>query len=139
MQGSGPALTALAGGHVDFAAFNIPEATELVSAGRLRALAVTTANRSKQLSNVATAAEAGFPGVDQYSWNGISGPPNLPDFVVQKWNDGLRELSQDPSFVKTLEDLGGFADYRGAAEFKKLVQAEYERAVRVATDMGLKS
>jgi tripartite-type tricarboxylate transporter receptor subunit TctC len=138
MQGSGPALTAVAGGHVQFAAFNIPEAVDLIATGRIRALAVTTASRSPQLPGVPTAAEAGFPRFNQQSWNGISGPSGLPQQVLRKWDDGLRELAQDPAFVSTLENLGGSVDYRGPAEFKALVQMEYEQAQAAVEDLGLR-
>jgi tripartite-type tricarboxylate transporter receptor subunit TctC len=138
MQGSGPALTAVAGSHVHFATFNIPEAIDLIATGRLRALAVTTPSRSAQLPSVPTTAEAGFPRFNQQSWNGISGPAGLPDQVVRRWDDGLRELSEDPAFVSTLEGLGGSVDYRGPAEFKALMQQDYEWARATAEGLGFR-
>ncbi|MDI6895566.1 MAG: tripartite tricarboxylate transporter substrate binding protein [Bacillota bacterium] len=137
-QGGAPTLAAVAGGHVQLASQNLPEAVSLINAGKLKALAVTTDTRGKSVPNVPTAREAGFPAYDQLGWNGISGPPGLPDYVVKKWAEGIQKVVQDPSFVEKIESMDAVVIYKGPDDFKQFVEQEYKSALAIAERVGIR-
>ena len=137
-QGGAPVVTAVAGGHVDFAAQSVSEVRSLVEAGKIRGLAVTSPERAKQLPNVPTGKEAGFPGFTWLGYSGIQGPPKLPDAVVKQWADALREAMRDPEFQKKMDDVGATPSYLGPEEFKSFLKTEYDNAVQVLTKLGIR-
>ncbi len=137
-QGGAPVVTAVAGGHVDFASQSVSEVWSLVEAGRIRALAVTSPERAKQLPSIPTGKEAGFPWFTWLGYTGIQGPPNLPAAVVQKWNEVLREASQDPEFQKMMDDIGATPAFLDSPQFKEFIRADYDDAVKTLTKLGLR-
>ena len=137
-QGGAPVVTAVAGGHVDFASQSVSEVWSLVQAGKIRALTVTSAERAMQLPNVPTGKEAGFPWFTWLGYTGIEGPANLPDVVVKKWAEVLREAARDPEFQKMMDDIGATPAYLGPEEFKAFLKAQYEEAVQVLEKLGLR-
>ncbi len=137
-QGGAPVVTAVAGGHVDFASQSVSEVWSLVEAGKIRALAVTSTERAKQLPNVPTGKEAGFPWFTWLGYTGIEGPPNLPDSVVKAWADALKDAMRDPDSQKKMDDIGATPAYLGSDEFKSFLRAQYEDAVQVLEKLGLR-
>jgi tripartite-type tricarboxylate transporter receptor subunit TctC len=89
-KGTGPALTDLLGGHIPMAFAPIPASHANVSAGLLRALAVTSATRSSLLPDVPTVAESGFPGFDASLYYGLVAPAGTPRPIVDKLNEALQ-------------------------------------------------
>jgi tripartite-type tricarboxylate transporter receptor subunit TctC len=89
-KGTGPALTDLLGGHIPMAFAPIPASHANVSAGLLRALAVTSTARSSLLPDVPTVAESGFPGFDASLYYGLVAPAGTPRAVIDKLNKALR-------------------------------------------------
>lgn len=85
-RGGGPAVIDLVGGHVQTGFINILEALPHANAGRLRALAVTTARRSPVAPGVPTVAESGVPGYEVVQWSGVLGPAGLPGSTVARLN-----------------------------------------------------
>ena len=83
-KGSAPAITDLLGGHVDMFFCNMLSATPHVSSGKLRALAVTSLQRSPVAPQVPTVAESGFPNFETVTWFGIMAPAGVPEHVVAK-------------------------------------------------------
>lgn len=138
LQGGAPTVMAVAGGHVDFASQNLSEVISMVEAKKVRALAVTSPERIKQLPDVPTSREAGFPGYDLIGWNGIAGPSNLPEQVVGTWASSIQELMKDQAFIDDMERIGAPCSYLGPKEFKKALEAEYKSAVIFANKMGLR-
>lgn len=130
----GPA--ALAGGHVDFAAQQVAEASGLIDGKKLRAVAVVSDKRLPSLPNVPTVAEAGFPMLDVVGWHGISGPPGLPQHVVDFWVKALKEASQDPMFVEMLGNISKVSVFLGPAELKNFVEKEQVKYLEVSRQMG---
>lgn len=82
--GGASTLTALVGGHISLAGQQLSEALSLISGGLIRGLAIVSRERAPQLPDVPTAKEAGFPNLQTTGWNAISGPPNLPQEIVEK-------------------------------------------------------
>lgn len=126
-RGSAPALNDLVGGHTAIMFDNMPSAIGFVRAGKLRPLAVTTANRSQALPDVPTVAEAGVPGFEATSWFGLLAPAKTPAPVVARLNASVLKALADPEVKKKLmeqgaEPLGGtpeqFAAFIGAESAK---------------------
>ncbi len=118
-RGGGPLMTDLTSGKVDFSFATGPTALPQVEGGRLRVLAVPSANRSPLLPQVPTVAET-LPGFDVQNWNALVGPKNLPRPIVDRLNAAMRATLQDPEVISHLgrhgveplpsspEDLGRF-------------------------------
>lgn len=95
-KGSGPALADLLGGRVAFMFANIPSAMPHVSAGKLRALGVTSAKRSKRLPELLTIAESGLEGYESIQWYGVLSPGKTPEKIVSRLNAGIVKVLQTP-------------------------------------------
>jgi tripartite-type tricarboxylate transporter receptor subunit TctC len=120
-KGSGEVGPAIGGGHISYS-FTTPSACQaLVGAGKIRALAVTSAQRYKNLPNVPTTAEAGFPSVDMVYWAGLAGPPGLPENVVKIVDNAARETLKDPEVVVKLSKIGLEPFYLPGDQFRKFV------------------
>lgn len=130
--GGTPAYTALAGGHTDIYSGSLGSTGALISAGKLRPIAVTTKQRTKFLPDVPTTVEQGFPTVIAYYWIGYSGPPGLPDPIVQKWINVVKEIMNDPAMIPAFDKLGVEPSFLGGADFRKFVMDEAQAAKEVA-------
>lgn len=137
-DGDAPMLAAMAGGNVAFGAPVISAAIPMIAAGKIRPLAVTTANREPRLPDVPTASEVGYPGYLSVTWNGFSGPPKLPEAVVRKWAEGLAGLTQDPESVKKFQDMTAVVTYKNPAELKKFWEEEYTSARSIAEKLRIR-
>lgn len=132
--GEGP--VALAGGHIDFGAQQIPEVLSLIQAKKIRPLAVISDKRLAAFPDVPTVAEAGFPDIEATGWHGISGPPGLPKNVVEYWVNVLREANRDPAFREMLEKVQKVPVFLGPDEMKAYADKEYEKYLDVARKLG---
>jgi tripartite-type tricarboxylate transporter receptor subunit TctC len=125
-RGGGPALNDLLGGQVQVMFPTSVASIEHIRAGRLRALAVTTATRSDQLLDIPTVAEF-VPGYEASVWFGIGAPRNTPAEIVNKLNKEINAGLVDPKFKARLADLGGTVLAGSPADFGKLIAAETEK------------
>ncbi|MDB5828885.1 MAG: transporter substrate-binding protein [Variovorax sp.] len=105
-SGGAPATLDVLGGHADATLITLAAVTEYVRAGKLRALAVTTAYRSPALPDVPTMAEAGLPGFSVESWQGYFVPAGTPPEVIQKINRDIQTVMASPEVRAKLEDMG---------------------------------
>lgn len=105
-KGSAPLTTDLLGGQVDMSFDTLTPLVQHIKAGKLRALAVTTAKRSSTLPNVPTLDEAGIKGFNQGTWFGILAPAGTPKDVVAKLNSEIVKIIQTPEFKKRMEEIG---------------------------------
>ena len=105
-RGGGPAITDLIAGQVQVYFASTPASIEYVKAGRLRALAVTTAARSKALPDIPTVAEF-VPGYEASYWAGIGAPKATPAEIVEKLNKEINAGLADPNMKARVADLGG--------------------------------
>lgn len=138
LQGGAPLLEAVAEGRTHFAAQYLAEMGSFLEGKSIKALAVSTPQRVKQLPDVPTATEAGFDGFNLVGWNGIAGPAKLPDEVIRRWSEGLQALVVDPGFLAEIEAMGGAAAYLGPDQFREALRAEYESALQYAEKLGLR-
>lgn len=105
-RGSGPAVTDMLGGQVNYMFDSITSAKPHIQSGKLRALGVTTAKRSAALPDVPTIAEAGLPGYDLSPWFAVFMPAGTPAPIVQKLSAALRAAMQKPAVREKLAGVG---------------------------------
>ncbi len=136
--GGAPALTALAGGHVDFAGQQWSESAGLIQGRKIRGLAVVHPTRLSGLSDIPTAKEAGFPELDVVGWQGVSGPPKLPAHVVLKWAALVEKASKDPAFLEQALRLNKVIAYKGPEAFWRFQEEEAKKYLPLAVKMGIR-
>jgi putative tricarboxylic transport membrane protein len=136
--GGAPTITALAGGHVDFAGQQWSEAGSMIQGHKVRGLAVVNPTRLPGLPDIPTAKEAGFPDLDVVGWQGLAGPPKLPAYVVARWTALLEEAAKDPAFLDQAAKLNKVIAYRAPDAFWRFQQDELKKYVPLATRMGIR-
>lgn len=125
-SGSAPALTDLVGGQVDYAFDNMPSAWPQVAAGKLRALAVTTGERSESAPDLPTMQESGFPSFEVSSWFGVVAPANTSDEITERLNQAMLEALSKPEVIKRLNDLGAVPQNTTRAQFGQFLADEVD-------------
>jgi len=136
-RGGVAALADLISGRVHVMFDNLPTSIETIRAGKLRALAVTTATRSEALPAVPTVAEF-VPGYEASAWWGIGAPKNTPADIVNKLNREINAALADPKMQARLADLGGTVLPGSPADFGKLIADETEKWAKVVKFSGAK-
>jgi tripartite-type tricarboxylate transporter receptor subunit TctC len=123
----GDSKVALMGGNVDFLGVNLTGVIDQIKAGTLRALAVSTNERLKDLPDVPTFKEAGFPSLMSISgWSGLYGPKNLPEEVVKAWVAVIKKVAADQDWRKATLSLGNVPVMNSPAEAKDFVKGQIE-------------
>jgi len=132
-RGSAPALTDMLAGNVHVMFDNMPPSLPHIKAGKLRALAVTTAQRSSALPDVPTVAET-VPGYEASAFFGVAVPRGTPAAIVEQLNREVNAALKDPKVAARLADLGGIQIGGSPADFTKLVEGEtakWEKVIKV--------
>jgi len=136
-RGAAPALTDLLGGQVQLMFGSVPSSIEYIRAGKLRALAVTTATRSEVLPDIPTAADF-VPGYDVSDWMGVGAPKNTPAEIIDKLNREINAGLADAKLKARFADLGATVIPGSPADFGKLIAEETEKWARVVKFSGAK-
>lgn len=110
-----------------------------VRAGELRAIAVTSRDRSPALPEVPTVAEQGFPGFEAVAWFGLIGPSGIPREQLARVHQDVTKVFADPTFVARLEDFGLVPVVMGPQEFGGLLPKEIARMQEVLAPLGLRA
>ena len=137
-KGSGPAMTDLLGGQITLSVDSLASALPQIKAGKIKALAMTSAQRVPQLPDVPTVAELGFPGFEGSGWGGLIAPAGTPPAIVAKISADVRKLVNDPDFQKRIIDRGAIPDPRDAQEWTKFVNAEIVKWAAVIKRANIK-
>jgi len=137
-RGGGPALTDLLGGQVQVYFPTTVSSIGYIRAGRLRALAVTTATRSDALPDIPTVGEF-LPGYEASFWYGVGVPKNTPAEIVDKLNEAINAGLADPTIKARLADLGGVPMPMSPADFGKLIADETEKWGKVIRAANIKA
>lgn len=124
-KGSGPSLADAAGGQIPVVASTLAAAMPLIKAGKVKPLAVTSAERWPSLLDVPTAAEVTGTSYSHLTWLGIFAPKGTPQPVIAKMNTAINKFLQEPEFKATLETLGTNPVGGPSASFQKMIDAEY--------------
>jgi len=133
-RGGGPALADLLGGQVQVMFEGIASSIAYIRAGKLRALAVTTATRSAALPDVPTVAEF-VPGYEASGRFGLGAPKNTPTQIIDRLNKEVNAALVDPKMTARIADLGGVPMPMTPTEFSRLIAEETEKwgkVIRVA-------
>ena len=115
---------------------NMPPSLPHIRAGKLRALAVTTATRSEALPEVPTVAET-VPGYEASAFYGMSAPKGTPPEIIDKLNQEINAALADPNVKARLAELGGMLTPGSPADFGKLVAAETDKWAKVIKEGGV--
>jgi len=137
-RGGGPALVDLLGGQAQVMFEGITSSIEYVRAGKLRALAVTSATRSAALPDVGTVGEF-LPGYEATAWFGIGAPINTPAEIIDTLNREINAGLADPTMQARIADLGGSPMTMTPADFGKFIADETEKWGKVIRAAGIKA
>jgi tripartite-type tricarboxylate transporter receptor subunit TctC len=137
-RGMAPALTDLLAGQVHVVFDNITTSIEHIRAGRLRALAGTTATRSDLLPDIPTVGEF-LPGYEASGWFGVSAPKNTPVDIVERLNNEINAGIADSKMKARFAEFGGAALAGSPADFAKLIAEETEKWAKVVKFAGIKA
>jgi len=123
-KGSAPAMTDLIGGQIQFTFDTNVAALPMLRAGKVKAIAVTSAQRSSTLPNVPTIAESGYPGYEMVPWIVIVAPRGLPKAVSQKLTSSIQDILKDPNSKRDLERAGLEVAFEEPQSYDKRVATE---------------
>jgi tripartite-type tricarboxylate transporter receptor subunit TctC len=137
-RGAAPALTDLLAGQAQIYFGPLVASIEHIKAGKLRALAVTTATRSVALPDIPTVADF-LPGYEASNWYGVGAPKNTPGEIVDKLNKEINAGLSDPKINARLADLGTMAIPGSPSDFGKLIADETEKWAKVIKSAGIKA
>ena len=138
-RGSGPMIPELLGGTLLVAFDNITTVLQHIKAGKLRALAVTTAQRSGVAPDVPTMAESGLTGYELSSWQAVFAPAGTPKPIVDRLYTEIGKILKMPDVAKRLNDLGLDISGMPPAELAALIKADVPRLGKVVKDSGAKA
>lgn len=137
-KGSAPAQTDLIGGQVQVMFDTAVSAIPHVKAGRTRALAVTTRNRSRLLPDLPSLDEAGVKGYDLYGWGGIVGPAGMPPEITAKLNAEITRALRQPDVAEKLATLGSEPGGMTPQEFGRFILDEAAKWKKLVVSTGAK-
>src|SRR5690606_3856202 len=136
-KGGAPSLTDLIGGQPDVVFSNHPASLPHVKGGALRALAVSTAERSPDLPDVPTVAEAGMPDLVVENFTGVLAPAGMPDALVQRIGGAIEKQVSQPAMQQALQRLGFVPRPRGPAAFKQYLDSEVDRWGKIIREANI--
>ena len=139
-KGNAQAIVDLMGGQITMMFDQVSTSAGYVRGGKLRALAVTTLERSPLFPDVPTLHESGLAGYEDVTWNGIVAPAAVPREIVLKLNGEIRKIMTNPEFVKRYAERG--IDMRASAspeEFTAYIRSEADAFAKLVKDAGMKA
>ena len=137
-KGGGPMLIDLMGGQIPVGFDNLPSSINHIRAGKIRALAVTTAKRWPGAPEIPTMAEAGVPGYESSAWFGLLAPANTPKPVVELLQRHVAAILRQPEVEKMLLEQGAEAVGNTPDDFARLIAAELQKWTKVVAATGVK-
>ena len=137
-KGSAPAIQDVMGGQVPMSFETVTVALPQIKAGKVKALAVTSARRSAQLPDVPTLAESGVPGFDVSSWQALYLPAGTPAAIVNRLNAEVQKVVAQPEVKARMEALGLVYTPNSPAQFAEFQKAEQAKWAKVIKDGNVK-
>src|SRR5438477_673039 len=138
-KGAAPAITDLIGGQIQVMFTTVASAASLIEAGQLRALAVTSAERSPAFPNLPTVAEAGVPGYDAEAWYGLFAPAKTPPEIIERLNKAAAIAVKADAFKKLSVNEGLVTVASPPSELDRYFREEEDRWRKVIQDAGIKA
>ena len=136
-KGSGPLATDLLGGQISMSFDTITPVLPHIKAGKLRALAVTTAKRSPALPDVPTLDEAGLKGFNLGTWFGVLAPTGTPAPIVERMNREIARIVALPDFKKKMDEIGAEPIGNTSAQMAQQIKEDTERYAKLVKDAGV--
>jgi len=136
-RGSGPAVASLLAGETDLMFDNLPPVLPQIKAGRMRALAVTSLERSPVMPDLPTLNESGLKGYEVTAWFGLAAPAAVPRDVVMRLNQALNKVSSDPQVREALVARGATVVQGTPEDFAAFVRAESGKWAPVVKRAGI--
>lgn len=136
-KGSTPAVADLMGGQISMIFDNMPSVIQQVKSGRLKALAVTSAQRNPQLPDIPTIQEVGVTGYEVWSWFGLLAPVATPKPIVDKLNASIVEIIKQPDVQAKIIELGAVPVPETSAEFGAFIEAETLKWAKVIKEANI--
>jgi tripartite-type tricarboxylate transporter receptor subunit TctC len=136
-KGSSPAMVDAISGTVDLALSSVPSALSQIKAGKLRALAVTSAKRSTSLPDVPTVAESGYKGFDVSTWYGIFAPAGTPKDIVVRLNSEVNKLLDMPEMKNAIYAQGAEPQAMTPEKFSSLLKTDYQSMKDIVKQAGV--
>lgn len=137
-KGGGEAATALLGKHVEFSCSNIGTVLGFIKNRQLRGLLTTTPDRFKEIPDVPTAKEAGYPALERIiGWSALYGPPKMDRKMVALWGDTLQKVSADAQWIAATEKIGSVPHIKSPEDTAKFVQEQYETYYKLGKSLGI--
>jgi tripartite-type tricarboxylate transporter receptor subunit TctC len=137
-KGGAPAVTDLIGGQVHLLWVSIPSVLPHVKAGRLRALAVSTAKRSVSAPEVPTVVESGYPGFEYSNWNALFAPAKTPAAIVTKVNAAIVKILGEAEIAQKLSSQGADPAPGSPEDLARYMRTDFERWRKVIRNAGIK-
>ncbi len=137
-KGGAPAVTDLIAGQVQLLWVSIPSVLPHVKAGRLRALAVSTAKRSASAPDIPTVAESGYPGFEYSNWNALFAPAKTSPAIVKQVNAAIVKILREPEVEQKLVSLGADPAPGTPEELARYMRTDHERWKKVIRTAGIK-
>jgi tripartite-type tricarboxylate transporter receptor subunit TctC len=137
-KGSGPVVAGLLGGEIQVGVLDSPAVVPQVKAGKLKALAVTTARRSSALPDVPTIAESGYPGYDAPIWTALMAPKGVPEPVLARLRTAVADILKDKDFIDKLNAQGMDPGNADAPALAKRIESDIARWASVAKSANIK-
>jgi tripartite-type tricarboxylate transporter receptor subunit TctC len=137
-KGGAPALQALLAGETQLMFDNLANSTPQLKAGKLKALAVTTATRSALAPELPTLAETGLHGFDIYTWWGFMAPAGTPPPIIAKWNAGVTRILGTPEMKAFFAQQGAEPAPSTPEQFTALIKREIPKYAKIIRDSGAK-
>ena len=138
-KGGGPAMTDLMGGQVPMLFSSLGPAVGAVKSGKIRALAVTSPQRSAAFPDVPTLDEVGLKGFDSTAWYGLLGPAGLPQEVVKRLTQALATAGADKGLLERINATGCDTEILPPAQTVEKIKADYAKWGRVVKEASIKA
>lgn len=138
-QGGGPAITAVAGGHIPMVLSNVNEVAPFAKSGKVRPLAVTTPERAELLPDVPTIREAGYPEVESTNWSGLVVPAATPSSAISRLNAELVSALRNAEVREKFKTYGMSPAPGTPEQFGEFLKSESARYAKVVREAGIKA
>jgi tripartite-type tricarboxylate transporter receptor subunit TctC len=136
-KGAGPAVTDLAGGQINGMFVDLPVISPWVKSGKIRAIAVTSRERSQYFPDIPTTKEAGYPGVEMTNCYGLLVPAKTPREIVTKLHDAIVKAVATPAVRERLTSVGADPQTMSPEEFARFIKADIDKWGKLAKSAGI--
>jgi tripartite-type tricarboxylate transporter receptor subunit TctC len=137
-KGSGPMLTDLIGGQIQYSFDTMTAATPHVKSGKVVAIAQTREKRAEGHPNVPTMAESGFPGFEATTWYGLAGPAKMPVAMAKRMNEDMNKVLLMPDVMEKFKQYGAEDGGGSTEKFAQFMQVEAKKWAKVVKEAGVK-